>query len=351
MMPVAMKITCCCSNSSSSSSSCCNPLLPRQYSYSNGGLRIQASAHHYDTRTNRRSHVSSSARYGLEPRHESICLTHMCTTSRTRQSRGLDTLRAMGETDGADTTPTFPRSSAEIVKQAYKACQAAWKDGISRQRIEIILPLIGATDLDDWPGGIRQQFKAAQPMVEDLLTQMKNLPGLEGPLSGKIIDDADAVGAWTGDTLGLVLFPTAETVGELRKIAEARKNGLVIIANPQWTTSGQVISDFGVLPWVRKPAMELVKSFQDVYIVKQLRINGDDTRWMYTYPYGWQIFVVRGPREMTTILTTDTQPSYNEVENALRALPWTMSSKGLLDRIQAEAEFNRRSLESLPPNE
>jgi hypothetical protein len=259
----------------------------------------------------------------------------------------------MGDrSDGADTTaPTFPRSSAEIVKQAYKACQAAWNDGISRQRIEIILPLIGATDLDDWPGGIRQQFKAAQPMVEDLLVQMKNIPGLEGPLSGKIIDDADAVGAWTGDALGLVLFPTAETVGELRKIAEARKNGLVIIANPQWTTSGQVISDFGVLPWVRKPAMELVKSFQDVYIVKQLRINGDDTRWMYTYPYGWQIFVVRGPQDMTTILTTDTQPSYNEVEKALRSLPWTMSSKGLLDRIQAEAEFNRRSLESLPPNE
>eukprot|EP00889_Picochlorum_renovo_P001447 jgi/Picre1/28477/NNA_003881.t1 len=220
----------------------------------------------------------------------------------------------MGDrSDGADTiTPTFPRVVRRLRYQtAVQSCAANCRR------------LVGADEESSW---------------------------LEGPLSGKIIDDADAVGAWTGDALGLVLFPTAETVGELRKIAEARKNGLVIIAIPV-DHSGQVISDFGVLPWVRKPAMELVKSFQDVYIVKQLRINGDDTRWMYTYPYGWQIFVVRGPQDMTTILTTDTQPSYNEVEKALRSLPWTMSSKGLLDRIQAEAEFNRRSLESLPPNE
>lgn len=331
-----------CSSSRSTTSSSWNQSLPGGYSYSpKGRVRVHASSH------SNASYISSRAKYGLDGRQESTAVTHMSHSN----GRYLDTVRATGETDGSETAPTFPRSSAEIVKQAYKACKAAWNDGISRQRIEIILPLIGATDLDDWPGGIRQQFKAAQPMVEDLLVQMKSLPGLEGPLSGKIIDDADAVGAWTGDALRLVLFPTAETIGELRKIAEAKKNGLVIIANPQWTTSGQVISDFGVLPWVRKPAMELVKSFQDVYIVKQLRINGDDTRWMYTYPYGWQIFVVRGPRELTTILTTETQPSYSEVESALRSLPWTMSSKGLLDRIQAEAEFNRRSLESLPPNE
>jgi hypothetical protein len=52
---------------------------------------------------------------------------------------------------------------------------------------------------------------------------------------------------------------------------------------------------------------------------------------------------------MTTIMTTDSKPTYKEVESVLRKLPWTMSSKGLLDRIQAEAEFNRKSLESLPP--
>jgi len=40
-------------------------------------------------------------------------------------------------------------------------------------QMEFLLPLIGATDLDDWPGGVRQQFKAACPMVEDIL---RNVP-------------------------------------------------------------------------------------------------------------------------------------------------------------------------------
>ena len=36
-------------------------------------------------------------------------------------------------------------------------------------QVEFVLPLIGATDLDDWPGGVRQMFKAAAPMVEEIL--------------------------------------------------------------------------------------------------------------------------------------------------------------------------------------
>jgi hypothetical protein len=46
------------------------------------------------------------------------------------------------------------------------AIETAWQAGVKRQSVELLLPLIGATDLDDWPGGIRQQFKAAAPLVE-----------------------------------------------------------------------------------------------------------------------------------------------------------------------------------------
>jgi len=60
-------------------------------------------------------------------------------------------------------------------------------------------------------------------MVEELLRELKKLPGLEGPLSARILDDGDAVAAWEGKRLAAVLFPTAETLGEVRKIAEARK--------------------------------------------------------------------------------------------------------------------------------
>ena len=60
-------------------------------------------------------------------------------------------------------------------------------------------------------------------MVEELLKELKKQPGLEGPLSARILDDADAVAAWEGPSLAAVLFPTAETLGEVRKIADARR--------------------------------------------------------------------------------------------------------------------------------
>lgn len=55
---------------------------------------------------------------------------------------------------------------------------------------------LGRADLDDWPGGIRQQFKAAAPMVEALLKTLKQTEELSGPLKAEIWDQGDAVGAW-----------------------------------------------------------------------------------------------------------------------------------------------------------
>lgn len=262
-----------------------------------------------------------------------------------------NSFRVRAAAESGETAPTFPQGTAEIVRQAYAATKKAYMAGVKRQRIELILPLIGATDIDDWPGGIRQQFKAARPMVEDVLVQLKALPELSGPLDARIVDDADAVGEWAGSNLSLMLFPTAETIGELRKMRDSTKE-LAIIANPQWSDgSGNFVSDFGILPWQRASALEVAESFEDVYVVKQLRMNGDNTRWLYSYGFGWQIFVVRGPRELTLVMTSETRPSYADVEKKLRSLNWTMSSMGLFDRIAAEAEFNRKSLESIPPGE
>ena len=43
-----------------------------------------------------------------------------------------------------------PKGPEEVVDQALGAIRRAFADGIARQQIELLLPLIGATDLDDW---------------------------------------------------------------------------------------------------------------------------------------------------------------------------------------------------------
>ena len=72
----------------------------------------------------------------------------------------------------------LPIGPGDQADQAAAACVAAWreakdKNSPCRLLVTLSLPLVGATDLDDWPGGIRQQFKAAKPMVERMLSEIR----------------------------------------------------------------------------------------------------------------------------------------------------------------------------------
>lgn len=52
-------------------------------------------------------------------------------------------------------------------------------------------------------------------MVEAVLKGLKALPELQGPLQASIWDQGDAVGAWVGDKLLAIVFPTAETMAQV----------------------------------------------------------------------------------------------------------------------------------------
>lgn len=48
--------------------------------------------------------------------------------------------------------PTYaiPQNAEQVAQQALGASERAWQDGIRRQQLELLLPLIGASDIDDW---------------------------------------------------------------------------------------------------------------------------------------------------------------------------------------------------------
>ena len=56
-------------------------------------------------------------------------------------------------------TSRFPTSPEDQVRQAAESLQAATKDNRMRHSIRLLLPIIGATELDDWPGGARQMME------------------------------------------------------------------------------------------------------------------------------------------------------------------------------------------------
>jgi len=58
----------------------------------------------------------------------------------------------------------------------------------------------------------------------------------DGAAGTVLLAAGDAVGAWFGDKLAAVLFPTAETWDQLKKLAERSPTPpeLLLIVNPQW---------------------------------------------------------------------------------------------------------------------
>ena len=66
------------------------------------------------------------------------------------------------------------------------------------------------------PGGIRQMFKAALPMVESINKSLRTALGFEGKLQVEILDQGDAVGAWYNDSLLVVIFPTGDSITRVR---------------------------------------------------------------------------------------------------------------------------------------
>eukprot|EP00877_Chromochloris_zofingiensis_P011974 jgi/Chrzof1/702/Cz01g25120.t1 len=232
-----------------------------------------------------------------------------------------------------------------MVSQAAQAVEAAWRAGVKRQRLEVLLPLIGATDLDDWPGGIRQQFKAALPLIEGLLKQLKKVEGLQGPLNAEIWDQGDAVGAWYGDKLGAVLFPTASTLNKLRDLADgSQQPGVLLIVNPQWELKGNVINDFG-FGQRKDRALQFIDTFEHTYYVKQQRVYGDDLRVLRAFPGKWHVYAVNAAGTPQLLSSTDQLPSYKNIEAILRAWPESNTNKSWLDRLKGEYDFNKNTLQ------
>jgi hypothetical protein len=212
------------------------------------------------------------------------------------------------------------------------------------------------------------QAKAALPLVERLLSAVRRgSPALAGPgaLTPAVLDDGDAVCAWTNEIFAAILFPTAETLADCVGYADARDaaGGLTLIISPQWTVGpGQLlVPDMGFFGRKRKEAA--ANSFQLAYSLTQLRAAGDDTRLHFstlatadaaagdggsvgTVGGAWTVWwTPDGSREAAVpLLTQAARPSYDAIVAALVATPGTAARLSPLERAQREARFIQRTL-------
>ncbi len=65
-------------------------------------------------------------------------------------------------------------------------------------------------------------------------------------MTAEWMDETDCVGSWQNERLAAVMFPTADTLTQVRQLARVKgPHRLMLVINPQWQTDGQVVSDFG----------------------------------------------------------------------------------------------------------
>jgi hypothetical protein len=149
-------------------------------------------------------------------------LSRVAPPPRSHARRRARTLAAAASGD-APPLLELPSSTERQVALARAAAQAAFDAGVTRQRLLLLLPLIGATDLDDWPGGTRQQWTAAKPMVSAIVSELQRASGAPAAIVQKVLDDGDAVVQLSTPRHTAVVFPTADTLGEVR--ARVRGSG------------------------------------------------------------------------------------------------------------------------------
>jgi hypothetical protein len=244
----------------------------------------------------------------------------------------------------------LPSGPDETVQQCVAAIKRAMDDGKLLLDVEFLLPLIGATDLDDWPGGVRQQFKAACPMVEDIL---REIPGVmeNGGCKTEILDQADAIGLWEGKAIATVLFPTADTVDTMMNLVKKNPSRPLMTVNTQWTSAGQIISDFGWGPWKAKRE-NFLTDFTTAYFLKQYRILGENVRMVHAYPGKWQVIAIaEGTQKQEVVAELDDRPTYQEMEALLKAREGSIAAMDPITRLSMELKFNADSLEQKPPQQ
>jgi len=212
----------------------------------------------------------------------------------------------------------FPTSIEDQIRQAAIALRNAEsesdsKDPIHRHSIRLLLPLIGATELDDWPGGAQQQMEAAAPLIESILKQSPAEAIDRDSLSiqTSLFDETDGVQALFAynendpkkDSCS-ILLPTADTVSKIQTLDEqVGPNRNLILVNVEWRRpsdfSSSSSSPAGFLPFFKsetkisdKPSqIQYVESFHPTFICSNLMVEGDQIRILRSYPGPWRVFL------------------------------------------------------------
>lgn len=157
-----------------------------------------------------------------------------------------------------------PGTLIDMMQEVARALEEAKKDCKPIVRVDIPLPVTGGTELDDWPGGIRQKYCTLVPMLKETMKALKFSSSKMN--EENYIDDIDAVGLWEDNGYQMCCFPTPDSCSYL-------KNNFM-----KWNDDSSMLAlinhQMFLDPMSKQDTKDFLNSATTVYQLEQLNCRG-----------------------------------------------------------------------------
>jgi len=208
-----------------------------------------------------------------------------------------------------------PSTPDDMVRQAARAVERAFQDGIARQtvRFALIREDQFVNEDNQWPGGAEQMAReAGKPLTRELLRQVRaptkedlDQARLRLPpkiqeqdiwtFDGSALFTAEAEAGANGDIQAL-LFPNTDVkyTNDIEKIDKDMGNRLFLLVNPFWRN----LESWGInilAPGAKKKAEEVIfnRGYDETYSLLRFSCRGEECVALKVYPYDWQLYAYR----------------------------------------------------------
>jgi len=214
-----------------------------------------------------------------------------------------------------------------MMKEAALSIISARENGLQFGRIDVPIPVTAGTELDDWPGGIKQKYSTLLPMLGELMKELNF--SAEAMAERRFLPEGkdDAVGLWTDNGVTLVCFPTPESIEALNALIPTKPSAINndVPSNGTNPNNGDILvlvnHQIFLNSFSKQTSKDFLESAKIIYMLEKLNVKGPKSMpvngLMYRkYPQPFQISRRIGGGQYVPLksFTTDDLPKMADVE-------------------------------------
>ena len=326
-----------------------------------GGAGLSHASHRQNTSRCRCSGTSSSSGE-----------TNVTTTDGDSSANGASSAGSAGPggsrrggklLKGGEVVP-LPITAREMVEQTAQCVDEAEFAGAKRQVIEWLLPVnqrrpdfLNTDPTRAKPTSVFDEFKVANTLATVLLEGTGEREITVSRLDDGYDSEPVSVVKTDDNRYIAIVFPTSDVIDRIRELADGNPDSTILLINPQWTTQGNIVSDFGFGFW-RKRAEEVLAQFETTYCLFERRIGNNlgpnfmngvrgVVRLVRLFRRGWQVHVMSSDigALRQPVVSFKGYPSYQDLCTLLNAYELKqsigMSTRPSNEGARADAPGNR----------